>query len=248
MSVFLGHTIYLMCNWIGFMNFLELCCQWKIWNGIFLASWSQAGTWTFCVHPWRLRSMHPWWWDMTFRWNNALTWRGHMELVMKTCRGLPLTILYDIGMYWGKRFGPIWTNFLRYNGGFCHCLLLEGLLFSLNYLSPWKISGIVSQLRPFRSRWCWKMALGVLVSSRHGIIHALQWWYFMRKNCRRVDYCVGKIQRNLSLVILLFWWYRRDGTNNGSLRDLDTIPLLHGMPTCLSQSDFHGWRLVCQAG
>ena len=48
----------------------------------------------------------------------------------------------------------------------------------------------------------------------------------------------GKTQHNLSLVLLLFWLHRRDGINNGSLRDRDTIPLLHGMPTCLSQLDF----------
>ena len=53
--------------------------------------------------------------------------------------------------------------------------VVEGLLFSSNYLPPWKIYLRVAQLRPFGSCECWKMALGVLGSSRHGIIHAPRW-------------------------------------------------------------------------
>ena len=124
MSLFLGHSIDLMGNCIGFMDFLELWCQCIKQNGSFLASWSQFGTRPFHVHPWRLHSLNPWWWDRDFRGNNALIWRGHMDLVMKTCRVLPLIIFYDIGKYWGKMFGPIWLHFLRYNGGFftvCCC-------------------------------------------------------------------------------------------------------------------------------
>ena len=37
MSVLLGHSRYLMGKCIGFMGFLDLCCQYKNWNGIFLA-------------------------------------------------------------------------------------------------------------------------------------------------------------------------------------------------------------------
>ena len=53
--------------------------------------------------------------------------------------------------------------------------VVEGLLFSSNYLPPWKISRKISQLRLFGSRRCWKMALGVLGSPRHGLIHAPRW-------------------------------------------------------------------------
>ena len=70
--------------------------------------------------------------------------------------------------------------------------VVEGLIFSENYLPPWKIYLVVAQLRPFGSRRCWEMALGVLVSSSHGLIRAPRWWHFLRKNCRGVEYCVGK--------------------------------------------------------
>ena len=80
------------------------------------------------------------------------------------------------------------------------------------------------------------------------VIHAPQWWNFMRKNCRGVEYYVVKTQHNLSLVLLLFWWHIRDGINNSSSRDQYTNPLLQGIPTCLSQLDFHGLLLVYQAG
>ena len=70
--------------------------------------------------------------------------------------------------------------------------VVEGLLFSSNYLPPWKISRKISQLRLFGSRRCWKMALGILGYSRHGLICASRWWHFLRKNCRVVEYYVGK--------------------------------------------------------
>ena len=113
-----------MGNCIGFMGFLEFCCQCKNWDGSFLASWSQVKTYPFRVHPWRLLSMHPWWWERDFRGNNAWTWKVHVDLVLKICRGLHLIIFYDIGLYWGKRFGPSWLHFLSYNGVFftvCCC-------------------------------------------------------------------------------------------------------------------------------
>ena len=89
-----------------------------MWTGIFLASWYQVVDWPFCVHPWRLRSLHLLCCDRDFRGDNAWTWRGHVDLVLKNCRSRPLIIFYDIGMYWGERFGPIWVHFLRYNGTF----------------------------------------------------------------------------------------------------------------------------------
>ena len=118
MSVLLGHSIYLMGNCIGFMNFIELWCQCKMWNWSFLASWSQVGTWPFRFHPWRFCSLHPWWRDRYFREDNVWTCRLHVDLVLKICRARLLIIFYDIGLYWGERFGHIWTHFLSYNGGF----------------------------------------------------------------------------------------------------------------------------------
>ena len=118
--------------------------------------------------------------------------------------------------------------------------IVEGLLCSSHYCTPWKISWKFALLRLSGSRQFWKMALEVLGFSRHRLIHAPRWWNVPRKNCRGVEYYVEKNQHNLSLVLLLFWWYRCDGIDNGSLRDQDTIPLLHGMPTCLSKLDFHG--------
>ena len=107
-----------MGNWIGFMGFLALCCQCIKWQGIFIASWSQIGTWNSLFHPWRLCSLHPWWWDRDLRGNNNWTYWGHMDFVLIICRFLPLLIFNDIGLYWGNRFSPIWMHFLRYNGGF----------------------------------------------------------------------------------------------------------------------------------
>ena len=124
MPVFLGHSIYLIGNWIGFMVFFELCCQCIKWQGIFPASWYQIGTCPSLVHPWRLHSLHPWWWDRDFRGDNAWTWWGHVDLVLIICGFLLLIIFNDIGLYWGNRFGPIWTQFVRYNGLFftsCCC-------------------------------------------------------------------------------------------------------------------------------
>ena len=118
--------------------------------------------------------------------------------------------------------------------------VVDGLLFYSHYLTPWKISWKVAPLRLFGSLRCWKMALEVLGYSNHRLINTPRWWHFMGKNCRIVEYYVRNIQRNLSLLLLLFWWHRRDGTDDGSLRDQYTIPLLHWMPTFLSHLDFHG--------
>ena len=38
MSVLLGNSRYLMGDCTGFMNFLELCCQFKVGTRIFIAS------------------------------------------------------------------------------------------------------------------------------------------------------------------------------------------------------------------
>ena len=102
MSVFLGNSRYLMFNWIYFMNFLELCCQCKVWSGVFLDYWYQVGTWTFHVHPCRLRSLHPWWWNRDFRENIVWTWGGHVDLLMKTCRALPKIISMILGCTEGR--------------------------------------------------------------------------------------------------------------------------------------------------
>ena len=149
MFVFLGHSRDLMRNWIGFMNFLDLFYQYKMWNRSFLDPWSQIGTWPFRVHPWRLRILNPWWQDRDFRENNFWTWRGHVDLVLKTCRARPLIIFYDIGLYWGKRFGHIWTHFLRYTGEFftvCCCggssLLCKLSAISENIWESWSIATI----------------------------------------------------------------------------------------------------------
>ena len=241
MPVFLGNSRNLMGNWICFAGFWALCCQCIPWPGIFIASWYQIGTGTSLVHPWRLRSVHPWWWDRDFRGNNYWTWWGHVDLVLKFVGYFPSSYSVTFGCTEGRGLVRSGCTFWGTMADFSLFAVVEGLLFSSHYLPPWKISGIVAQLRPFGSRRCWKMALGVLGSSRHGLIHAPWWWHFLRKNCRGVEYYVGKIQRNLSLVLLLFWWHRRDGIDNGSSRDQDTNPLLHGMPTCLSQLDFHGW-------
>ena len=131
-------------------------------------------------------------------------------------------------------------NFCGTMADFSPVAVAEGLLYSSHYLPPCKISWKVALLRLFGSRQCWKMALAVLGFSRRRLIHAPQWWHFLRSYCRGVEYYVRKIQLNLSLILLLFWWNKRDVTNNGSLRDWDIIPLLHGIPTRLSQFAFHG--------
>ena len=123
MSVLLGHSQDFMGNQFSFMGFLALCCQCMNCQGIFLASWYQIGTWTFLVHPWRLRSLHPWWWDREFRSNNDWIWWEHVDLVLIICRFIPLIIFNVIGLYWGNRFGPIWMQFMRCNGWFFHWLL-----------------------------------------------------------------------------------------------------------------------------
>ena len=124
MFVLLGNSRYFMGNCIGFRNFLEFCCQCKVGTRIILAYWSQVGAWPVRVHPWRLRKLHPWWWDRDLWENNVWAWGVHVDLMLKTWRTLPILIFYDIGMFWGNRFGHIWTHFVRYNGRFCHWLLL----------------------------------------------------------------------------------------------------------------------------
>ena len=118
MYLILVHSRYLMGNCIGFMSFMEFCCQWKRLNGSFIASWYQVGTWPFRVHPWRLRSLHPCKWYRDVRGNTAWTWRVHVGLVLKTCWALPSSYFMTF------RFGPIWTHFLRYHGEFFYCFLL----------------------------------------------------------------------------------------------------------------------------
>ena len=87
-------------------------------------------------------------------------------------------------------------NFWGTMADFSLFTVVKGLLFSSHYLPPCKISGIVDQLRLFGSRRCWKMALGVLGSPRHGIIHAPQcWgivvgeWSIMWENSTQSDSC-----------------------------------------------------------
>ena len=102
--------------------------------------------------------------------------------------------------------------------------VVEGLMWSSHYRPPWKIFWKVVLLRISGSCRCWKMALEVLGFSRHSLINAPQLWHFLRKNCRDVEYCVGKTQHNVSLVLLFFWWHVRDGIDNVLLRGLDTNP------------------------
>ena len=221
------------------MNFLELCCQCKVGNWIFLAPWSQVVTWPSLVHPWRLRSLHPWWWERNFRENNIWTWRVYVDFVLKTCRALTIIIFNDIGLYWGKWFGHIWTHFLRYNGGFFSGFLCGGSDLCCKLSATLKIYLRVAKLGLFGSRRCWKMALEVMGSSRHRLVFAPRRWHFLKKNYKGVEYCVGKILRNPSGVLLLFLWHIRNGTYNGSFMDRDTILLLHVMPKFLSQLVFH---------
>ena len=148
MSVFLGHSRDLIGNCIGFMNFLELCCQCKMWNGVFLASWYQVVTWPFRVHPWRLSVLHPWLWDRYLRENNVWTWMVHVNLVLKNFISRPLIIFYDTGLYWGKRFGHIWTHFVGYNCGFFTAFCFGGsVLFcklSATLKNIWEICSIAT--------------------------------------------------------------------------------------------------------
>ena len=113
-----------MGNCIGFSNFLELCCQFKVGNISFLASGSQVEIWPFCVHPWRLRRLHPWRWDRDVWDNNVWNWRGHVDILLKNWSTVPIIILYDIGLFRGNRFGHSRAHFVRYNGEFGHWLLL----------------------------------------------------------------------------------------------------------------------------
>ena len=134
MPIFLGHSINLMANWIGFTGFGALCCQCITWPGIFLASWPQIGTCPPLFHPWRLLSVRPWWRDMDFSGNNDWTWWGHVDLLLIVCRFLPLLVFNDIGLYWGNIFSPPWLHFLSYNCGFCSgcCCGESAVLFTLS--------------------------------------------------------------------------------------------------------------------
>ena len=187
MPLFLDHYIDLTGNWIGLMGFLALCCQCITWPGIFLASWSQIGTWSSLFLPWRLHSVHPWWWDRDFRGNNCCTWWGHVDLGLIICRFLPLLVLNDIGMCWWNRFSPPLLHLMRYNSGFftgCRCggsVVLFTLSAALE--KSWK----AALLRLSGSRRCWKMALEVLGSSRNRLIHTPWWWHFMRNHYRGVE-------------------------------------------------------------
>ena len=134
MPVFLGQSRNLMGNLIGFMVFLEMCWQCITWPGFFLASWSQIGTWPSLVHPWRLSSVHPWWWDRDFRGNNAWPWWVNVDFVLIICRFLTLLIFNGIGMYWENIFSPPWLHFLRYNGGFLLWLLLWRICCALHII------------------------------------------------------------------------------------------------------------------
>ena len=90
----------------------------------YLATGSQVKYWPSRVHPWRLHRMHPWWWDRDVWDKKVWTWRGHVEILLKTCRTFPIIVIYDNGLLQGNRFGQSWTHFVRYNGGFGHWLLL----------------------------------------------------------------------------------------------------------------------------
>ena len=113
-----------MGNCIGFYNMLELCCQCKVGDRIFLATGSQVGPWSTRVHLWRLHKMHPWWWDRDVWDNDVWTWRGHVDIVLKNCRNVLIIIFCDIGLFRGNKFGQCWTHFVSYSGGFGHWLLL----------------------------------------------------------------------------------------------------------------------------
>ena len=91
-----------MVNCIGFMGFLELWCQCIKWHGVFLASWSQVGTWPSLVHPWRLQSLNPWWWYRDFRGNNYWTWWGHVDLVLKFVGYFPSSYTVTFGCTEGR--------------------------------------------------------------------------------------------------------------------------------------------------
>ena len=175
------------------MKFLELWCQCKVWNGIFIASWSQVVTWPFRVHPLRLHSLHPWWWYRDFRENNFWTLRVNVDLVLKTCIALPIIIFCYIGLYWGKRFGHIWTHFLRNNGGFftvCCCggsaifcklsSTLENIWESFSIATIWE--------SPILENGAW--GAGFFKARANSCAAMMK---SFRKNCRGVEYCVGEI-------------------------------------------------------
>ena len=217
-------------------------------RGFFIVFLSQIGTWPSLVHPWRLRSVHPWWWDMEFRVNNVWPWWRNVDLVLIIWRFLPLFIFSDIDMYWGNIFSLSWLHFWGKMAAVCSdcCYGGSAALFTflavlVNILESCSIATNWESPMLENGAWCAGF-------SRHSLIHAPRWWHFLRTICRGVDYYEGKTQHNPSLILLLFWWQRRYGIHNGSSRDIDTNPLLHGMPTCLSPLAFCRWLLVYQAG
>ena len=113
-----------MGNCIDFSNFLELCCQCKVWNRIFIASGSQVGTWTLRVHPWRLCRLNPWWWERDVWEIDVWTLRRHVDIPLNNCRTVPIIIFYDIGLLRGNMFGQSRMHFVKYNGRCGHWPLL----------------------------------------------------------------------------------------------------------------------------
>ena len=194
-----------MGNCIGLMSFLELCCQFKVGNRIILAYWSQVGTWTFRVHPWRSRRLHHCWWDRDLWKNNVWTWGGHVEILLKTWRTLPIVIFYDIGMLWGNRFGHIRTHGCCCGGSTLWCKLsatLEYMSESFSIATIWESPMLKNGAWGSGFFRAWDNLCAVMMK-------------FLRNICRGVDYCVGKNQRILIPALLLFWWHILNGTYCG---------------------------------
>ena len=81
------------------------------------------------------------------------------------------------------------------------------------------------------------MDLGVLGSAGHGPICALRWWNFVRKNCKGLEYCVGKIQHILSHARHLYW--STEGLRYHPFNPCDAqVPLTVGF----------SWRITCVPG
>ena len=111
--------------------------------------------------------------------------------------------------------------------------VVEGLPCSSYHWPSWWISCTVTLSGITGICQCLKMALYVLGSAGNRLILTLRWWHFLHNICMRVERYAGKTQHNMSLFFLLSWWHRRGGRDNGSSRDHDTNPFLHGMPTCV---------------
>ena len=167
MSVLLGHSRFLMGKCIGFMGFLDLCCQYKNWNGIFLAldiklelgpSVSTLGGYAV----WNLGGgIGTSGWIM-------LRHEGDMwTLCWKLVESFPSSYYITLDCTEGRGLVLSGCTFWGAMADFSLFAFVEGLLFSSHYLTPWKISERFAQLLPFGSRRCWKMALGVMGSSRN---------------------------------------------------------------------------------